>query len=78
MKFIKIHQHGKDTLRVTSVVLTLNKWEVRSIDIKIAFFQGSNISRYIHVKPLFKANCDKKFVWKLRKCVYKLSHASLK
>ena len=46
------------------------------MDIKTAFLQGADINREIFVKPPPEANCVG-LIWKLRKCVYGLSDASL-
>ena len=69
---------GKDILRVTLAIIAINKWELKSIDIKTAFLQGNKLSRDVYIKPTLEANCEINFVWKLKKCVYGLSNASLK
>ena len=65
-------------LRVTLAIIATNKWELRSIDIKTDFLQGNKLSRDVYLNPPVEANCETKFVWKLKKCVYGLFDASLK
>lgn len=67
---------GSDSLRVVLAVIAPKKWNVHTMDIKTAFLQGSEIKRDIYIKPPIEANC-RGVVWKLRKCVYGLSDASL-
>ena len=67
---------GSDSLRVVLAVLAQKRWNPHSIDIKTAFLQGSDISREVFIKPPPEANA-KGVIWKLRKCVYGLSDASL-
>ena len=69
---------SKDTLRATLAIIATNKWELASIDIKTAFLQGNKLSRDVCLKPPVEANCETNFFWKLKKCVYGLSNASLK
>ena len=47
------------------------------IDIKTAFLQGDSLKREIFVKQLPEAQCDFSILWKLNKCVYGLTDASL-
>lgn len=67
---------GSDSLRLVLAVLAQRQWQTHTMDIKTAFLQGAEIEREIFVKPPPEANC-KDVVWKLRKCVYGLSDASL-
>ena len=67
---------GSDSLRVVLATLAQKGWSPHSIDIKTAFLQGSEISREVYIKPPAEAK-TKGIIWKLRKCVYGLSDASL-
>ncbi|XP_057305375.1 uncharacterized protein LOC130642303 [Hydractinia symbiolongicarpus] len=51
---------------------------MKSIDIKTVFLQGEFIDRDVFLYPPPEAHCAEGYVWKLRKCVYGLSDASLK
>ena len=67
---------GKDSLRVILSIFAQNKWLPHSMDIKTAFLQGLEIQRDIFIKPPNEAKSSGK-IWKLKKCVYGLSDASL-
>ncbi|CAG2196696.1 unnamed protein product [Mytilus edulis] len=67
---------GTDSLRLVLAILAQRSWKTRTMDIKTAFLQGAEIERKIYVKPPMEAQC-KDIIWKLRKCVYGLSDASL-
>ncbi|CAC5398594.1 unnamed protein product [Mytilus coruscus] len=67
---------GTDSLRLVLAILAQRGWKTRTMDIKTAFLQGAEIERKIYVKPPIEAQC-KDIIWKLRKCVYGLSDASL-
>ena len=69
--------HDKDTLTVTLAISATNKWELRSIDIKTTFLQGNKSSIDVYLKPPVEANCETNFIWKLKKCNFGLSDASL-
>ena len=69
---------AKDTLRMVISIIIQNKWKLHSIDIKTAFLQGEIIDRNVFLTPPKEAKCEKGYIWKLRKCVYGLSDASLK
>ena len=69
---------SKDTLRVMISTVASMKWDLKSIDIKTAFLQGENINRDVYLQPPLEANCKKGYIWKLKKCVYGLSDASMK
>ena len=56
---------GKDTSNVTLAIIAINKWELRSIEIKTAFLQGYKSSRDVYLKPAVETNCLTNFVWKL-------------
>ena len=47
------------------------------MDIKTAFLQGQSIDRDVYIKPPIEAKVNSNTVWKLNKCVYGLSDASL-
>ena len=68
---------SKDSLRALITVACQRKWQVHSIDIKTAFLQGEKIDRDVYLKPPMEAHCTN-VVWKLNKCVYGLTDASLR
>ncbi|CAG2196706.1 unnamed protein product [Mytilus edulis] len=67
---------GTDSLRLVLAILAQRSWKTRTMDIKTAFLQGAEIERKIYVKPPIEAQC-KDIIWRLHKCVYGLSDASL-
>ncbi|XP_077974464.1 uncharacterized protein LOC144430404 [Styela clava] len=67
---------SKDSLRVLVAIVAQKKWKLHTIDIKTAFLQGNCVDREIFLKPPKEAGTTK--LWKLNKCVYGLSDASLK
>ena len=54
-----------------------NAWELQVIDIKTAL-QGEHIGREVFVIPSPESNTPEGYLWKLNKCIYGLSDASLK
>ena len=79
---------SKDTLRAVLSIICQRKCNIQSIDIKTAFLQGDidiktaflqgdSLKREIFVKQLPEAQCDFSILWKLNKCVYGLTDASL-
>lgn len=66
----------KESLRAILAIFAQNKWQPQSIDVKTAFLQGKHIEREVYIRPPHEANCPQ-HVWKLNKCVYGLSDASL-
>ena len=68
---------SKDALRIMLSISSHKLWKINSVDIKTAFLQGQKISRVVHLKPPFEANCPNGYVWLLNKCVYGLTDASL-
>ena len=69
---------SKDTFRTILGLTVQNNWNIQAIDIKTACLQGEHIDRNIFVIPPHEANCPKEHIWKLNKCTYSLSDASLK
>ena len=67
---------SKDSLRMLLTILSAYEWQLKSIDIKSAFLQGSNIARDIFLKPPKEAKTDK--LWKLLKAPYGLADAGRK
>ena len=55
-------------------MITSNKWNLNSLDVKIAFLQGKVMERVVYVRPPQEANTNT--VWRLRKCIYDLADAS--
>ena len=69
---------SKDTVRSILAFTCQKNWDLQTIDIKTAFPQGEYIDREVFVTLPSEANCSKGYIWKLKKCVYGLSDASLK
>ncbi len=67
---------AKESLRMLLAITAQRSWEIKSMDIKTAFLQGSNLTRNVFIKPPKEANAGK-VVWHLNKCVYGLNDASL-
>ena len=65
-----------ESLRVIISVLANRSWKIHSMDIKTAFLQGENMERNVYIKPPKEAKCNDK-IWRLNKCVYGLTDASL-
>lgn len=65
-----------ESLKMIMAVVSQNKWQLNSIDIKAAFLQGKTLERDIYIRPPQEAQ-SKGTVWKLKKCVYGLTDASL-
>ena len=57
-------------------ILSAHEWQLKSIDIKSAFLQGSDIARDIYLKPPKEAKTDK--LWKLLRAPYGLADAGRK
>ena len=57
---------GKATFTITLSIIATKKWELKSIDIKTAFLQGSKLARDIYLKPPVEANCGINFAKELR------------
>ena len=62
----------KESLHLALVVIASNHWEVKSLDIQLAFLQGISKDLFIKLPP---EPCTAK-IWKLQKCVYGLVDAS--
>jgi len=65
-----------ESLKLILAIMVQNGWKPCSMDIKTAFLQGYPLSRDIYIKPPKEAHQDES-VWKLNKCVYGLTDASL-
>ena len=66
----------KSSLRAVLSIISSQKWNINTMDVKTAFLQGEQIDRDVFIRPPKEANTTK--VWKLNKCVYGLADASLK
>ena len=55
-----------------------NDWELQGIDIKTAFLQGEDIDREVFVIQPSESKTPEGYLWKLNRCIYGLSDASLK
>ena len=64
-----------ESFRTALAVIAQKQWDVHTIDIKTAFLQSAKMSRTVYIRPPREANS--KNLWKLNKCVYGLSDASL-
>ena len=65
-----------ESLRTVLAVISQKQWSIQTMDIKTAFLQGAELSRTVYLRPPSEAHTHGK-VWKLQKCVYGLSDASL-
>ena len=65
---------AKDSLRVALTIISSNRWQCNTIDIKSAFLQGENIERELYVRP--PRDFDNGLLWKLKKTVYGLCDAA--
>ena len=65
---------GKDSLRLSFVLMKSSGWKCHTIDIQAAFLQGNKIQRPVFVRPPkeFNDGC----LWKLKKNVYGLIDAA--
>ena len=66
----------KDSLRLILCVITANKWQISSMDIKCAFLQGLPMERELYLVP--PKDIKETTVWKLKKCPYGLADAGRK
>ena len=55
-----------------------NDWELQAINIKTTLLQGEHIDREVFVIAPPESNALEEYLWKLNKCIYGLSNASLK
>ena len=55
-----------------------NDWELQEIDNKTAFLVGEHIDRQVFIILLPQSNTPEGYLWRLYKCIYGLSDASLK
>lgn len=67
---------GSDSVKMIMAIICQNKWQLNSMDIKAAFLQGQELTRDIYIRPPTEAQ-SKDIIWKLKKCVYGLTDASL-
>lgn len=56
------------------MIIKLNRWEIKSLDIRTAYLQGWEIKREVYLKPPIEAKTKK--IWKLKKAVYGLNDAA--
>ena len=68
---------SKDTLRALLSTIITDNLNLKSIVIKTAFLQGEFLRRDVYFEPPSEAHCDNYHIWKLNKCVYGLTDASL-
>lgn len=61
---------------IMAVIVCQKKWQLNSMDIKAAIFQGKELTRHVYIRPPQEAQ-SKGTLWKLKKCVYSLADASL-
>ena len=67
---------ASESLKMIMAVICQNKWQLNSMDIKAAFLQGKELTRDIYIRPPQEVQ-NKGTIWKLKKCVYGLTDASL-
>ena len=67
----------KESLRLLAIIVSPERWKIRSLDIKSAFLQGKETQRNICLNPPKEAGCDGK-LWELKKTIYGLGDASRK
>lgn len=65
-----------NSLKIMMAVICQRKWQLNSMDIKVAFLQGKDLDRNVYIQPPPEAQC-KGLRWKLNKCIYGLADASL-
>nr|XP_039264060.1 uncharacterized protein LOC120339893 [Styela clava] len=68
---------SKDALRTVIAITAQKGWRLQSIDIKTAFLQGEKLQRNVYLIPPREAKCMPGKIWRLKKCVYGLTDASL-
>ena len=66
----------KKSLRLIPVIVIQKGWKASSIDTKTAFLQGEELTRQVYIIPP-KELRRLGIVWRLKKCIYGLSDASL-
>ena len=69
---------SKDTFRLILSLTEQKRWNISCIDIKTAFLQGESMDRDVFIIPPPESNCLPDHIFKLEKCAYGLSDASLK
>ena len=62
--------------RIIMAVICQRKWQLNSMDIKVAFLQGKELTRNIYIRPPPETP-SQGILWKLKRCVYGLEDASL-
>ena len=68
---------SKDSLPMISAITAQKGWDLRSTDIKTASLQGETLQWNVYLQTHTEAGCSKKTLWRLWKCVYGLSDASV-
>ena len=63
---------GKGAMRLFLSVAALEKWTVKTTDIKSAFLQGKEFDRDINIKPPTESKAPQHIIWKLRHGLYGL------
>lgn len=63
---------GKGTMRIFLSVAAMNKWTVKTTDIKSAFLQGKELEREVFVKPPKESRVKSGIIWKLKHGLYGL------
>ena len=64
-----------ESLRLIMALTAQYQWSLHSMDIKTAFLQGQPMDREVYIRPPKESLSNK--IWRLNKCVYGLSDASL-
>ena len=68
---------NKETIRLLMVIAATKDWILKALDVKAAFLQGAEFVRKVYILPPKEAQVGTDRIWKLLKCVYGLSDASL-
>ena len=66
----------KESLRFILAIVARKGWKAFSIDIKTAFLQGEELTHEVYIIPQEELSRPG-IVWRLKKCIYSLSEASL-
>ena len=64
---------SRESLRLMTIIIASNQWQIQSIDVKQAFLQGRKLERSVLLRPPPEAATSK--LWHLRKCIYGLADA---
>ena len=66
---------SKEGLHIALAIMASNHWMCKSMDIKTAFLQSKKLDQLVYLDPPKEANVPLGYIWKLSKCVYRLTDA---